>query len=583
MAHFGIMCRPGGRLLTVAIFCLCLALSATTYAAEGHQPKWPGGAALKTRLAQGKKIFEAQCAGCHDSGGDTDIRKLTSHVGTVGMEAYITGQGRIFEHMPLFEGTSKDRRALAEYIVISVNGRKADDETFVPVKPLPLTIPADFDKDTSKYVLLAWNTLGMKCITDADKYFSFLPPGNAFGAVLIRRGPKPEFVTSGVELSYEVEAGLANPAAHMDFWKTAKSLVGKDLPPNVSAAGKGLSGVLAFNDKSRTFEVAGIPASPFADDGSINPYPLFTIRAKDAGGKLLAQTKFVAPVDSEVGCRNCHGGPWRKNGVIGISDETAKNILAVHDKRSGTTLLADAEKGKPVLCQSCHPDPLLNAAGNPERLNLPAAIHGFHANYLTGRGEEACSRCHPDSPTGLTRCLRDNHQKYKIGCSRCHGLLEDHTISLLKGEQARGYARAGAFMKYLKPRLVKSADAVNARKPWLQEPDCATCHKDGKKPDRRKSTAFNTWVEGPAKLYRAQKDAMGAMPCIACHGAPHATYKADSAYGKDRDNIQPLQYQGLAAAMGARGNCLVCHTQGMKLDKHHKVPVMTRAEKKAKK
>jgi len=573
--------HTAGLLLTAAFFCVCLALvgaqdAPAAPAGAAHQPKWAGGAALKARLALGKKVFEAQCAGCHSIGGaENDIRKLTAHVGTIGMEAYITGQGRIFDHMPLFEGTTKDRRALAEYIVITLNGKKPDDENVVKVKPLPLEIPP-FNKGSDKYVLLAWNTLGMKCISDADKYFSFLPPGNAFGAVLIRRGPKPEFVTSGVEISYEVEPGLANPAAHMDFWKFAPSLVGKELPPNVSAAGKGLAGTLAYNDKSRIFEVAGVPVAPFADDGSINPYPLFTLRAKDAQGQLLAQTKFVAPVDSEVGCRNCHGGPWRKNGVIGISDETAKNILAVHDKRSGTTLLAQAEKGKPVLCQSCHPDPLLNAAGDPARLNLPAAIHGFHANYLTGRGEEACSRCHPDSPTGLTRCLRDNHQKYKIGCSRCHGLLEDHTISLLKGEQARGYVRAGKFMEHLKPRLVASADAINPRKPWVQEPDCATCHKDGRKPDRKKSMAFNTWVEGPAKLYRAQKDSMGAMPCIACHGAPHATYRADSAYGKNRDNIQPLQYQGLAAALGARGNCLVCHTQGMKLDKHHATPIMTK-------
>jgi len=251
----------------------------------------------------------------------------------------------------------------------------------------------------------------------------------------------------------------------------------------------------------------------------------------------------------------------------------------VHDKRSGTKLLEQAQAGKPVLCQSCHPDPLLNAAGDPKRLNLPAAIHGFHANYLTGRGEEVCSRCHPDSPTGLTRCLRDNHQKSGIGCSRCHGLLEDHTISLLKGELAAGKERVNWLLGHLKPRMVASVAAVNARKPWLQEPDCATCHKDGKRPARKTSIAFNIWVEGPAKLYRSQKDAMGAMPCIGCHGAPHATYPATSAYGRNRDNIQPMQYMGLAASLGARGNCRMCHTQDMKVDKHHAAPVMLRPQR----
>jgi hypothetical protein len=63
------------------------------------------------------------------------------------------------------------------------------------------------------------------------------------------------------------------------------------------------------------------------------------------------------------------------------------------------------------------PDALFDAPGDPKRLNLSAAMHGFHANYLTGRGEEACAMCHPDSPTGATRCQRDNHAQKGIGCS----------------------------------------------------------------------------------------------------------------------------------------------------------------------
>ncbi|SNR65195.1 Cytochrome C oxidase, cbb3-type, subunit III [Humidesulfovibrio mexicanus] len=555
---------------------LCLGLAGAALAAGGasHAPVWPGGKALKQRLALGKKLYAEQCLPCHSIGGDeNDIKPLTRHVATVGMEAYITGQGRLFDHMPLFEGTAKDKRALAEYITIVINKRKPDDVQMVPVKPLRHEVPP-FDPAKDAYVLLAWNTLGMKCITDADAFFSFLPPGNAFNAVLVKRGPKPVLVSQGVELSYEVQDGFKNPSAHVDLWKFAPSLLGKELPLNVSASGKGMAGTLAYNEKTKLFEAAGIPVTPFSDDGSINPYPLFTMRAKDSSGALLAQTRFVAPVGSEMGCRSCHGGPWRKNGVSGVSAETAKNILAVHDKRSGTQLLAQAEKGKPVLCQSCHPDPLLNAPGDPKRLNLPAAIHGFHANYLTGQGEVTCSRCHPDSPTGVTRCLRDNHQAYTIGCSRCHGLLEDHTISLLKGELNQGKARAASFMEHLKPQMVKNADAVKARSPWLQEPDCSTCHTDGKRPDRKTSMAFNVWVEGPGKLFRAQKDAMGSMPCIGCHGAPHATYVAQSDYGKDRDNIQPVQYMGFAGVLGARGQCVVCHTQGMKADRHHPVPVM---------
>ncbi len=91
----------------------------------------------------------------------------------------------------------------------------------------------------------------------------------------------------------------------------------------------------------------------------------------------------------------------------GVSLETARAILTVHDKRNGTELLAGADAGKPVLCQSCH----------PTRCSMPTSgrncsacrrLHGFHVNYLKGRGAETCSYCHPDSTAGLTRCLRDS-------------------------------------------------------------------------------------------------------------------------------------------------------------------------------
>lgn len=531
-------------------------------------------AALSTEdaklLKAGKKLFAEHCGACHETGGDNDIRKRTEKIAIVGLEAYITGQGRIFEHMPLFEGSDKDRRAIALYVTVDLNRRAPDDHWAVEVKPLPLTIPA-FNPKTDQYVLLTWNTLGMKCITDCDSSFSFLPPGNAMGAVLIKRGPKPLLVSAGVEMACSAHADARNPSAHVEFWKYAPSILGKELPLNVSAAGKGLEGVMAYNEKSRTFEVAGLPVTPYTDGGGINPYPLFTVTAKDsATGKVLAQTQAVVPVGAEMGCRNCHGGPWRKNNSSGISEETARGILAAHDKRSGTTLLPQAQAGKPVLCQSCHPDPLLNAKGDPARLNLPAAMHGFHANYLSGRDEEVCSRCHPDNPKGVTRCLRDNHASKGIGCSKCHGLIEDHIIGLLKGELAQGKQRAEMFMRHLKSRVVASAEVIKARTPWVQEPDCLTCHNGKTKPKAAKVTAFNTWVEGGGQLYRNRKDDTGNVPCIACHSSPHATYPATNAYGKDRDNVQPLQYMGFAGPIWAKKRCDVCHTQAMGAEPHHK-------------
>lgn len=521
------------------------------------------------RLEAGREIFGKQCLACHSIGGpEKDIRKVTANVATVGMEAYLTGQGKLFKYMPPFEGDAKARRAVAEYITLVINGRQPDDHDNVPVKPLHEK-PAPFDKD-SEYVLLSWNTLGMKCVTDADSYFSMLPPANALGAVLVKRGPKPRMVNATEAiLTYEAPQGFKNPSAHVDFWKYAPSLMGKDITPNISFLGKGMDGNMTFSEKSQTFEAPGIPLVPYADDGSINPYPVFKVTAKDLAGKELIHTKVVAPVGTEAGCRKCHGGEWRVNGVAGISNSTAANILAVHDKRSGTNLKAQAESGKPVLCQSCHPDPVISTKADPARLNLPTAIHGFHVQYLTGQGEEACSRCHPDSNTGLTRCLRDNHAAKGFGCSRCHGFLEDHALTLLKGEQKAGKARSEMYMDGLKPRVVANVEAINARTPWAQEPDCSTCHKNGIKPDVQTASAFNVWTQNATSLYRAQKDVNKAMPCISCHGAPHATYPARNAYGAERDNLQPLQYMAVAKAIGANGNCDLCHTVGKPVKGHH--------------
>ncbi len=531
--------------------------------------KWATIKDAGNRLEAGRELFVLQCLSCHSVGGPmNDIRKATAKVATIGMEAYLTGQGQVFTHMPPFLGDEKERRALAEYITIVLNNREPDDQAVVNITPLREE-PLPFDAATDEYVLLAWNTLGMKCISDADGFFSFLPPGNALGAVLLKRGETPELLDGqAVEIAYAAPEGFKNPSAHVDFWKYAPSLVGKDLPPNVSTTGRSPDGVMGFNNATRTFEAAGIPVTPYADDGSMNPYPVFTVTATDkASGAVLARTKVVTPVGAEMGCKSCHGGDWRK-GVAGISAETAQGILDVHDKRSGTTLAAQAKAGRPVLCQSCHPDPLLNAKGDPKLLNLPAAIHGFHVQYLTGQSEEVCSRCHPDSPTGATRCLRDNHAASGLGCQHCHGYLEDHALSLLKGEDKAGKDRARFYMDGLQARVVASADDITPRAPWLQEPDCMTCHEGGA-PDPGASSAFNVWTEGPAGLYRNRKDAMEAVPCIACHGAPHATYPATNAYGPERDNLQPLQYMGFAGPMGARESCAVCHVEMPAGDAHH--------------
>ncbi len=199
-------------------------------------------------------------------------------------------------------------------------------------------------------------------------------------------------------------------------------------------------------------------------------------------------------------------------------------------------------------------------------LNFPAAVHGWHANFLTERDEKACYRCHPSKATGATGCLRGVHAGIGLTCINCHGTLEDHALSLVKYEQQKGKKSAAKLMAHLKPRVVENIAAIKARLPWINEPDCLNCHVGFEEPET--DNGFNTWTSGPDELFRLRSDNMGIM-CEACHGSTHANYPATNIYGKERDNIQPLQYQGNNLPIGAQRSCFVCHIQDMEGNYHH--------------
>jgi mono/diheme cytochrome c family protein len=520
----------------------------------------------ENRLDAGRELFMSQCLSCHSVGGPMhDILPLTAHIPFIGMDAQLNGQGKLRPYMPRFLGTPEERGALASFIVEVLHGKTSiAAEQFTP-KPTPTTAPA-FDSASAEYTLLAWNTLGMHCISDSDPWFVILPPANDLNAQLIRRGPAPEVVTSGVTITYAVEPGFEAPADRVRFWEFAKSNFGKDLPANVGLAGKGMRGEMEYNDTLGAFEANAIPVTSYPGQSGFNPYPLFTVEARDtATGKLLASTRVVAPTSTEMGCKNCHGGGWREDGVAGFTKATSRDILRVHDRINHTDLLAKADAGHPAICGSCHQDIALGAKGDGKSLNLPAALHGWHANYLTGRGAEACSYCHPNNPQGVTRCLRGVHDDRGLDCTDCHGTMEDHSLALLKGELDKGKAQAAPLMANLTPRQAEDVAQVNGRTPWLGEPDCLNCHAGFAPPQN--AQAFNTWTKGPGDLYRIRTDGTGLLHCPACHSSPHAVYPAreDSGYGKNRDNIQPMQYQGIPNQIGKNGNCKVCHGEDFDL------------------
>ncbi|QTA84994.1 cytochrome ubiquinol oxidase subunit I [Desulfonema magnum] len=509
-------------------------------------------------LEAGGEIFRLLCISCHSVGGPVnDILPLTEKFSVFGMDAMLNGMGKINDYMPPFMGNVRERKALAAYIVNGLHKKKDEESpSFSPV-PLPVDIPS-FDPETDKYVLLAWSSKGIFSVSDTDQYFSLNPPGNEIYVQLVRRGETPERVTEDVEISYRVEQGFETPSDHVDFWKYSKSLMGKEIPQDTGIYGKKTSGTLGYDEEREAYVAKGIPLLPYKHDGTFNPYPLMTIEARDArSGDLLTSTKMVAPVSTEIGCKNCHGG--KTDDPAGISSEASQDILAVHDRINRTNLAEMAEKGKPKQCAECH--------SGKKNLNLSAAIHGFHANYLTDRYGDACMACHPGGEGSFTKWFRGIHNELELDCTNCHGKLEDHALSLLVAEKQARKKGTKRLMKHLRPRAVETVEEILPRKPWINEPDCLNCHADFNAPDTDE-TEFNQWTNAEDQLYRLRTDDAGMM-CAACHGSPHAVYPATNIFGNDRDNIPPLQHQKNPYPVGANKNCKVCHTIDMAEEVHH--------------
>ncbi len=510
-------------------------------------------------MEAGQEIFGFLCSSCHSTDGPmNDIRPLTKGLTTLGMESLLEGMGKISAYMPPFMGNDQEKKALALYIVQGLHGLKKDTVKKAEIKSLPLEIPP-FDAEKEEYILLTWNSKGMHCISNSDAFFTFSPPGNDIYALLIRRGPSPEKIREDIIISYYPEKGSENPAGHSEFWRYSESLTGRKIEKNTGIYGKKIKDVMDYDREKDVYCAKGIPLVPYAEDGSFHPYPLLQIEARDKDGNLLAKTRLAVPVTTETGCGGCHGGGWGRKETEGLSAETAENILAVHDRKNRTDLAKKAAQGRPQHCKSCHGE-------GREHLNFSAALHGFHANYISDKWVDACASCHPGLPNGQTRAFRGIHKSLGMNCMNCHGTMEDHSLSLLKAEQQAGKAAASALMKHLSPRLLSSVEEIRPRKPWINEPDCLHCHRDFQAPEVFET--FNQWTDSEAELFRMRSGEAG-VNCAGCHGITHALYPADNPFGKDRDNIVPMQYQNMPYPMGANKNCKVCHQQDMEEEMHH--------------
>lgn len=446
----------------------------------------------------------------------------------VALVALGLGYGRFFLHVA---GKNAEQEAAAPQL--TETSRPVSEK---PVPPAP--VPA-FDADNAPYMLTVFSTEGVHRVTDAEPAFTLLKPGNLLVAQLIGRDvfPSLEQGKDAMKIRYLLDPAYAGGI-------------------NAPIA----QGELPVSPRGPFFASDPIAVMPYPEEGGFAPYPTAKVTAFDADGAPVAETRVVLPVSTEISCRNCHTGPWKVDGKAGISQETAGDILSVHDRRNGTGLSAQVKQGNTVICRSCH-------SGEGEIVNLSTAVHGFHATMKLG-GAEACDNCHASAETGVTRFYRGFHHLMGLDCARCHGAMTDHALSLLRFEAGRGKKPAQVRMTQLQPTLTAAAEDIVPREPGKNLPHCRGCHDFRQKPDAATASAFNQWTEAESERYTQALDDTGSLRCPSCHGAPHAVHPAED----DRDNVQPLQYQKLAAPLGKDGNCAVCHTVPMEGFSHHELP-----------
>lgn len=470
------------------------------------------------------------------------------------------------------EGSIKESAIPREHLILRI-----DPE----LRPLP-----PFDPDSSPRLITAFSLSGLHLMDGALPFFSIREPGSRFAAQVIARDPSPKILLGEVEVDWQLQ----------DIWTGAA---------NRSALRQGR---LAPDADERALISEAIPLLPMvtADPEAVPqsarpgaffaPYPTLLVRAGDAAGadslaaaesgdragledqgrsqeekaerSKACATRLVLPVSMEMACNACHdkGGPGEEPVSLGMDRATAMDILRVHDKRNNTRLEKAAGEKGPVDCHACHAggDAPLKAGDPP---NLSAAMHGFHA-AMRPQGAQLCESCHASEEYGLTRFYRDFHAAWDLDCTRCHGALADHAISLLKYEAARGSRAAAARLPKVAALTSRQVQDIVPRQPGQNLPHCSGCHDLKVKPDPDAASAFNKWTASQAERFTQALDDSGQLRCPSCHGTPHALYPAE----EEIDNLQPMQYQNLAAPLGAGGNCAVCHTVEMDYFIHHERP-----------
>ncbi len=391
----------------------------------------------------------------------------------------------------------------------------------------------------AKYVVLAWNDLGMHCYDPSYQNLAILPPYNTLWAQVIKMGNPPALVTSGVTVyysfpqnTYSADSSTKNPLGtdfwgaippKTDFWKYCPDLFNATLPKNIGLTGKGLAGKMDIVGDH--FEAKGIPLTEYRDmdvrglnqsNWKPNHFQLALITVVDSQtGQKMASTTPTAPLSTELNCGNCHSDDGDATGRYPIepTGNVDTNILAIHDYINLNLTNPDAYspplmEQRPVLCQNCHGDNALGIQSVAGVKNLSSAMHGHHFSATImdiTPDTNGCYQCHPGPST---QCLRDTmSQNFGLSCVDCHGNIGQVSLNT---------------------------------DPWLNEPSCdnANCH----------GAAYQ--LNNP--LYRFSTG-HGGVYCEGCHGSTHAI-------SPSRERNDDLRFIALQGSPGPLKKCTVCHT-----------------------
>ena len=168
------------------------------------------------------------------------------------------------------------------------------------------------------------------------------------------------------------------------------------------------------------------------------------VSAKNSSGQVIASTRAVLPVSTEMNCKVCHAsgtgsaaakpaGEW-----VGLTPGSERdwrlNVLRLHDEKNagnvnysallsskgygtsleGSVTKVDPSQNKPIFCDTCHNSNALaiwGLNGLTGVSNMSAAMDSRHANAPDPSGKTldsdptrgACYSCHPGKET---QCLR---------------------------------------------------------------------------------------------------------------------------------------------------------------------------------